>query len=72
MSWITRFHAVGYCRAPKMVLPTRIVVLPTSMACSKSPDIPMLSSTASSASPSPSHTRRRQSARHVKFSGREV
>ena len=31
-----------YSRAPKMVLPTRTLVLPISTACSKSPLMPML------------------------------
>ena len=46
----------GYERSPKISEPTRTSVLPISMACSKSPDIPMLKSKASGGMFSFSHT----------------
>lgn len=65
------FYLGGYCRAPKMVDPTRILLLPISIACSKSPDMPMLSSSDASGTPSAAATFCRQSARQAKFSGRD-
>ena len=52
--------------APNSILPTLTVVLPASIACSKSDDMPMLSSTLSTSRPNSSHSLLLLSTRHSK------
>ena len=63
---LTGIYFYFFPLAPNMVLPTLTLVLPFGIACSKSADIPMLSSTCSVLSPISLHTLPLASTKHTK------